>query len=88
MKVLTYSHNGTTEVGILKNDGSQVVPVNYLGFDVKDMNEFLDTQDEEKQTHNTPLHGNFLLLDNVPNILTYSGKKSNIYKGYFPIKEN
>ena len=48
MKVLTYSHNGTTEVGILKNDGSQVVPVNYLGFDVKDMNEFLDTQDEEK----------------------------------------
>ena len=48
MKVLTYSHNGTIAVGVLKNDGSEVVPVNYLDFDVKDMNEFLEVQDEAK----------------------------------------
>ena len=48
MKVLTYSHGGDIAVGVLKNDGSQVVPVNYLDFNVKDMNEFLDVQDEEK----------------------------------------
>ncbi len=48
MKLLTYSHNGDLAVGVLKNDGSQVVPVHYLGFDVKDMNEFLEQQNEEK----------------------------------------
>lgn len=36
------------EVGVLKNDGTQVVPVNYLGFHVKDMNEFLEAQDGAK----------------------------------------
>lgn len=48
MKVLTYSHNGQTAVGVLKNDGSEVVPVNYLDFDVEDMNAFLEAQDEAK----------------------------------------
>ena len=48
MKLLTYSHNGDMAVGVLKKDGSQVVPVHYLGFDVKDMNEFLEQQNEEK----------------------------------------
>ena len=48
MKIMTYSHGGETAVGVLKNDGSQVVPVNYLDFDVKDMNEFLEAQDEGK----------------------------------------
>ena len=48
MKLLTYSHNGELAVGVLKKDGSQVVPVHYLGFDVKDMNAFLEQQDEEK----------------------------------------
>ena len=42
MKLLTYSHGSEYAVGVLKNDGSEVVPVNYLGFDVKDMNEFLE----------------------------------------------
>ena len=41
MKFLTYSHGSEYAVGVLKNDGSEVVPVNYLGFDVTDMNEFL-----------------------------------------------
>ena len=42
MKLVTYSHGSEYAVGVLKNDGSEVVPVNYLGFDVKDMNEFLE----------------------------------------------
>ena len=50
MKLLTYSHGSEYAVGVLKNDGSEVVPVNYLGFDVTDMNEFLEQQDEEKDT--------------------------------------
>lgn len=48
MKILTYIHNGTTAVGVLKKDGSEVVPVNYLDFDVADMNAFLEAQDEAK----------------------------------------
>lgn len=48
MKVLTYSHNGQTAVGVLKNNGSEVVPVNYLDFDVEDMNAFLEAQDDAK----------------------------------------
>lgn len=48
MKILTYMHNGTTAVGVLKKDGSEVVPVNYLDFDVADMNAFLEAQDEAK----------------------------------------
>lgn len=48
MKLLTFGHNGNMEVGVLKNDGTQVVPVNYLGFHVKDMNEFLEAQDGAK----------------------------------------
>ena len=33
MKILTYKHGGETVVGVLKNDGSEVVPgFNYLGW--------------------------------------------------------
>lgn len=48
MKVLTYKHGGETAVGVLKNDGSEVVPVNYLGCTAMDMNAFLEVQDEQK----------------------------------------
>lgn len=48
MKILTYSHGGTTAVGVLKNNGSEVVPVNYLGCTALDMNAFLQMQDEKK----------------------------------------
>lgn len=48
MKILTYKHGGETAVGVLKNDGSEVVPVNYLGCSALDMNAFLEVQDEKK----------------------------------------
>lgn len=64
MKVLTYSHGGETAVGVLKKDGSQVVPVNYLGFeDVKDMNAFLEAQDEEKLAK---MERNKELMEGIP----------------------
>ena len=37
MKILTYKYGGETAVGVLKNDGSEVVPVNYLGCSAIDM---------------------------------------------------
>ena len=48
MKLVTYSRGSEYAVGVLKNDGAEVVPVNYLDFNVKDMNEFLEVQNEEK----------------------------------------
>lgn len=48
MKIMTYSYGNEVAVGVLKNDGSEVVPVNYLDFNVKDMNEFLEAQDDAK----------------------------------------
>lgn len=48
MKLLTYSYAGAEAVGVLKNDGSAVVPVNYLGWGVADMNEFLYSAAPEK----------------------------------------
>ena len=48
MKLLTYTYAGNEAVGVLKNDGSEVVPVNYLGWGVADMNEFLSCATPEK----------------------------------------
>ncbi|MBR4015368.1 MAG: fumarylacetoacetate hydrolase family protein [Anaerotignum sp.] len=48
MKVLTYSHGGEMAVGVLKNDGTEVVPVHYLGCSSQDMNGFLALADEKK----------------------------------------
>ena len=48
MKVLTYMYNGSTSVGILKNDGKEVVPVNYLGCGLVSMAEFIASTDTEK----------------------------------------
>lgn len=48
MKFLTYSYGGKTAVGVLKADGTEIIPVNYLDFDVKDMTEFLEQQDAAK----------------------------------------
>ena len=50
MKILTYKHGGETAVGVLKNDGSEVVPVNYLGCSAIDMNTFLDVQNEKNSS--------------------------------------
>lgn len=48
MKILTYSHGGEMSVGVLKEDGSEVVPVNYLGCGAQDMNSFLEQLNEKK----------------------------------------
>lgn len=48
MKILTYKYCGEVAVGVLKNDGFEVVPVNYLGCTSVDMNDFLELQDEKK----------------------------------------
>lgn len=48
MKFLTYRYGGSVTVGVLKNDGSEAVPVNYLGCSAQDMNAFLRVQDAKK----------------------------------------
>lgn len=49
MRVLTFKRGGRVEVGVLKNDGLEVVPVNYLGCTAHNMNEFLDLMTPEKE---------------------------------------
>lgn len=49
MKVLTFSRGGNIEVGVMKEDGSEVVPVNYLGCTARDMNDFLALMTDDKQ---------------------------------------
>ena len=41
MKLLTYSHQGVQEVGVIASDPQKVVPVRALGFSAQDMNEFI-----------------------------------------------
>lgn len=48
MKVLTFSRGASVEVGVLKDDGTEVVPVNYLGCNSKDMTDFLEVVTPEK----------------------------------------
>jgi len=42
MKLVTYSYQGTEQVGVIGTDLNKVVPVSTLGYDVADMNEFID----------------------------------------------
>ncbi|WP_304508978.1 fumarylacetoacetate hydrolase family protein [Anaerotignum sp.] len=49
MRVLTFKRGGRVEVGVLKNDGLEIVPVNYLGCTAHNMNEFLDLMTPEKE---------------------------------------
>lgn len=63
MKLLTYSHAGASGVGVLKNDGSEVVPVNYLGWGVADMNAFLECAAPEKLAK---LNRNKELMQGIP----------------------
>ncbi len=63
MKLLTYTHAGTEAVGVLKNDGTEVVPVNYLGWGVADMNEFLSCATPEKLEK---LNRNKELMEGIP----------------------
>lgn len=49
MKVLTFKRGCREEVGVLKDDGTEIVPVNYLGCTAHNMNEFLDLMTPEKE---------------------------------------
>jgi len=42
MKLVTYSYQGSEQVGVIGTDLTKVVPVSALGYDVADMNEFID----------------------------------------------
>lgn len=48
MKVYTYRYNGKVSIGILKNDGLEMVPVNYLGSAPRHMVDFLEHMTPEK----------------------------------------
>ncbi|WP_317855353.1 fumarylacetoacetate hydrolase family protein [Chakrabartyella piscis] len=49
MKVFQYRRNGKIEIGILKNDGLEMVPVNYLGSAPRHMVDFLEHLTPEKK---------------------------------------
>ena len=59
MKLLTYSHQGVQEVGVIASDPQKVVPVRALGFSAQDMNEFIRQLDgrspQNLQPRRTPL---------------------------------
>ena len=66
MKVVTYAQGCQTAVGILKKDGTQVVPVQYLGCTAQDMTEFikeLTVKKLEKLTRNVELMEGFSIAD-------------------------
>lgn len=63
MKVLTYMQGGRKAVGILKENGQEVVPVNYLGCGLVDMTEFIASMTEEKMRK---LEKNAELMDGIP----------------------
>ncbi len=62
MKVLTYIQGGSTNVGILKANGTEVVPVNYLGCEAQDMVGFIQAMTPEKQQK---LEKNTELMDGI-----------------------
>ena len=41
MKLVTYLHNGTEQVGVIGTDLNKIVPVSALGYDVTDMTDFI-----------------------------------------------
>ncbi|KXL54271.1 ureidoglycolate lyase [Anaerotignum neopropionicum] len=63
MKVLTFKNSGRVMVGVLKDDGLEVVPVNYLGCTAHNMNEFLDLMTPEKEKK---LEKNKELMKGIP----------------------
>ena len=63
MKFLTYHHGHETAVGVLKDNGREVVPVEYLGCTGTDMNRFLETVTEKQLEH---INRNKELLQGIP----------------------
>ena len=66
MKFLTYRSGSTTGVAVMKKDGAEIVPVNYLGCGVRDMNDLIEVLTEEKKQkieRNAELMQGFALAD-------------------------
>mgnify|MGYP003303253766 CR=1 FL=1 len=63
MKFLTYSHGSETAVGILKDNGLEIVPIHFLGCTSSDMNSFLETLTEKQLEH---LKRNKELMQGIP----------------------
>ena len=63
MKVMTYSKGSETSVGVLKDDGSEIVPVNYLGCTSEDMFGFLSRLNDKKLEK---LNRNKELMQGIP----------------------
>lgn len=63
MKILTYTHGGHTSIGILKKDGTAVVPINYLGCDLSDMTSVIASMTTAKLNK---LEKNTELMEGIP----------------------
>lgn len=63
MKILTYIHGGHTAIGILKKDGTAVVPINYLGCDLADMTSVIASMTTAKLNK---LEKNTELMEGIP----------------------
>lgn len=63
MKILTYIHGGHTAIGILKKDGTAVVPINYLGCDLTDMTSVIASMTTAKLNK---LEKNTELMEGIP----------------------
>ncbi len=63
MKILTYIHGGHTAIGILKKDGTAVVPVNYIGCDLTDMTAVIASMTPAKLCK---LEKNTELMEGIP----------------------
>lgn len=63
MKILTYTHGGHTSIGILKKDGTAVVPINYLGCDLSDMTSVIASMTTAKLNK---LEKNAELMEGIP----------------------
>lgn len=63
MKFLTYRQGSTTAVGLLKENGTEIVPAKYLGCDASDMNGLLEVMTDAKMTQ---LQRNVPLMQGIP----------------------
>lgn len=63
MKILTYIHGGHTAIGILKKDGTAVVPIHYLGCDLSDMTSVIASMTTAKLNK---LEKNKELMEGIP----------------------
>ncbi|MFI3175757.1 MAG: fumarylacetoacetate hydrolase family protein [Bacillota bacterium] len=48
MKIISFTRKGKVQVGVLKNNNTEIVPVTYLGYNTTDMSTFLEKLTPEK----------------------------------------